>query len=94
MWAFKGVRDGLVADLEGLYDFGRAVLVQSENQFDAWDMAFESTFAGVELMPELSPELLDWLKEAAASLLDPCPGGAEGPHPEGAEGHLLTNIKW
>lgn len=62
----KGIRDGLVVDLAGLYSFGRAVLVQSENQFDAWDIAFESTFAGVELMPELSPELLDWLKDAAA----------------------------
>lgn len=60
----KGIEQGLVVDLEGLYNFGRAILVQSETQFDAWDLAFESTFAGVELQPEVSAELLAWLAEA------------------------------
>ena len=60
----EGIRKGLVVDLEGLYHFGRSILVQSEAQFDAWDLAFDATFAGVELPPELSDALLSWLAEA------------------------------
>lgn len=66
----KGIEDGLVADLQGLYEFGRAVLVQSEAQFDAWDVAFESTFSGVELQPDISEELLAWLEHAAPNTGD------------------------
>ena len=47
----KGIRQGLVVDLDGLYHFGRSILVQSEAQFVAWDIAFDATFAGVELPP-------------------------------------------
>jgi len=60
----EGIRRGLVVDLDGLYSFGRSVLVQSETQFDAWDLAFQATFAGVELEPELNDALLSWLAEA------------------------------
>ncbi len=59
-----GIRRGLVVDLDGLYHFGRAVLVQSESQFDAWDLAFDATFAGVELPPDLKASLLSWLEDA------------------------------
>jgi uncharacterized protein with von Willebrand factor type A (vWA) domain len=62
-----GVRKGLVVDLDGLYDFGRAVLVHSEAHFDAWDLAFHATFAGVELEPDISDALLDWLAQAQGS---------------------------
>jgi uncharacterized protein with von Willebrand factor type A (vWA) domain len=61
----KGIQKGLVVDLEGLYTFGRAVLIQSETQFDAWDLSFKATFEGVELEPAVNAQLLDWLKEAA-----------------------------
>ena len=60
----RGVREGLVVDLEGLYAFGRAVICTTEAQFDAWDVAFHATFAGVQLPPQLSKELLDWLADA------------------------------
>ena len=60
----EGLQRGLVVDMKGLYAFGRAVLIQSETQFDAWDLAFESTFAGVELEPEFSDQLLQWLADA------------------------------
>jgi uncharacterized protein len=60
----RGVEQGLVADLSGLYQFGRAVMVHSEAQFDAWDLAFQATFEGVELPPALSQQLQDWLREA------------------------------
>jgi len=59
-----GLQRGLVVDMGGLYAFGRAVLIQSETQFDAWDLAFESTFAGVQLEPEFSDQLLQWLADA------------------------------
>jgi uncharacterized protein len=59
-----GLQRGLVADLDGLYSFGRSVLIQSETQFDSWDMAFEATFSGVELEPDLSESLLEWVDEA------------------------------
>ncbi len=59
-----GVERGLAVDLESLYRFGRAVLVHSEGQFDAWDVAFKATFEGVELPPEISDALRAWLSEA------------------------------
>jgi len=59
-----GIQKGLVADLKSLYSFGRAVLVHSEAHFDSWDIAFEATFAGVELEPEISDRLLEWLAAA------------------------------
>lgn len=64
----KGIQKGLVVDLDGLYHFGRSVLIQSETQFDSWDVAFEATFAGVELEPDLSEDLLSWLAEAEAQV--------------------------
>lgn len=59
-----GLNQGLVVDLEGLYGFGRAVLCHSETQFDAWDLSFKATFAGVELPPILKERLAEWLAEA------------------------------
>ena len=67
----EGIERGLVVDLEGLYTFGRSILIQSEAQFDDWDLAFESTFAGVELQPEVSEQLLAWLAEAKTSQGEP-----------------------
>ena len=69
----QGIQQGLVVDLAGLYHFGRAILIQSETQFDAWDQAFEATFAGVQLDPEFSDQLLQWLADAK---------NAEGPEVE------------
>ena len=60
----EGIKRGLVVDLEGLYTFGRSVLVQSEKQYDAWDLAFDATFQGVRLEPEISEALLSWLAQA------------------------------
>lgn len=60
----EGLHRGLVVDLEGLYGFGRAVLCQSEAQFDAWDLAFQATFSGVELPDRLAERLAEWLADA------------------------------
>lgn len=60
----EGVERGLVTELDGLYRFGRAVLCHSEAHYDAYDLAFQATFEGVELPPKLSDELLRWLEDA------------------------------
>jgi uncharacterized protein with von Willebrand factor type A (vWA) domain len=60
-----GLRKGLVHDSHSLYRFGRAVLVHTETQYDAWDLAFQATFEGVELEPKLKEELEQWLADAA-----------------------------
>ncbi len=66
-----GLRKGLVRTLDELYRFGRAVLVHSETQFDQWDVAFQATFAGVELPPELSAQLQSWIQQALAEGVPP-----------------------
>ena len=60
----RGVEQELVTDLDGLYRFGRAVLVRSESQFDSWDLCFQATFEGVELAPDMKEELANWLADA------------------------------
>lgn len=60
----EGLKKGLVGDLDGLYRFGRAVLVHSEAHFDQWDVAFHATFAGVELPPDISEALKQWIRDA------------------------------
>jgi uncharacterized protein with von Willebrand factor type A (vWA) domain len=59
-----GIERGLVIDMQGLYHFGRAILTHTEAHFDAWDIAFQATFEGVELPPKLTDALLEWLADA------------------------------
>ena len=66
-----GIERGLVTDLEELYGFGRAVLCTSEAWYDAFDLAFQATFEGVELPPKIKAELLEWLKDAQLQLQTP-----------------------
>lgn len=61
-----GLRKGLARTLEELYRYGRAVLVHTEAHYDQWDVAFHATFAGVELPPDLSEALQQWLRDALA----------------------------
>jgi len=67
------INDGLVVDLGGLYRFGRALLVHTERQYDDWDRAFEATFSGVTLPPELSEELAEWVAGANPFMGDRVP---------------------
>ena len=59
----KGLDRGLVTHLDDLYGFARTVLCTSEAQFDGYDLAFTATFEGVEIPPNLSDTLLDWLRK-------------------------------
>jgi len=64
----RGLQKDLAVDLDGLYEFGRSILVQSEAQYDAWDLAFSATFAGVELPPDISKAMASWLDDAQQSI--------------------------
>ena len=59
----RGVKLGLAKDIQSLYALGRTVMCTAESQFDSYDVAFEATFEGVELPPELSSALMDWLND-------------------------------
>jgi uncharacterized protein with von Willebrand factor type A (vWA) domain len=50
------------ADLNTFYHLARCLLVKRESDFDAYDRAFASYFAGIESTVNLSDELLDWLE--------------------------------
>ncbi len=53
------------SSLDGFYDVARALLCHSENQLDAFDVAFAKHFKGVELTAlEIHEQLLEWLKNA------------------------------
>jgi uncharacterized protein with von Willebrand factor type A (vWA) domain len=60
----EGLERGLAADVNSIYWLGRAVLVHDEKHYDAWDVAFKATFEGVELPPDFSRALAEWLAEA------------------------------
>ncbi len=60
-----GLRRGLATDLDGVYHLGRAVLVRSETEYDAYDVAFAATFEGAELPEDLREALQSWLDAAA-----------------------------
>jgi len=49
------------ADLNTFYHLARCLLVKREADFDAYDRAFASFFAGIESSVDISQQLLDWL---------------------------------
>ena len=61
----EALRLGLATNLDRLYGLGRSVLVHSETQYDAYDLAFAATFEGLELAPALKKALEDWLADPA-----------------------------
>ncbi len=60
----QGLERGLAHDVDGIYWLGRSVLVHDEKHYDAWDLAFTAAFDGVELPPDFSKALAEWLAEA------------------------------
>ncbi|MGC6508789.1 MAG: VWA domain-containing protein [Myxococcota bacterium] len=59
----KAVKLGLASNISSLHALGRTIMCTSEAQFDSYDVAFEATFEGVELPPDLSAALMDWLND-------------------------------
>lgn len=58
----RALQDGLIADLDDLYGIGRALLIHTEGHYDAFDLAFAQTFAGLE-DAALHAALLEWLED-------------------------------
>src|SRR5262245_15864369 len=50
------------ADLNTFYHLARCLLVKRESEYDTYDRAFASFFAGIEAL-NLSDELLEWLQD-------------------------------
>jgi uncharacterized protein with von Willebrand factor type A (vWA) domain len=51
------------ANLNTFYYLARALLVKRETEFDTYDRAFASYFAGIESSIDISQQLLDWLAD-------------------------------
>ena len=49
-------------DLNTFYHLARALLVKRESEYDTYDRAFASYFAGIESTIDISDELLQWLE--------------------------------
>lgn len=49
------------ADLNTFYHLARCLLVKRESDYDTYDRAFASFFAGIETTPDVSDELFEWL---------------------------------
>ncbi|MCB9682915.1 MAG: VWA domain-containing protein [Alphaproteobacteria bacterium] len=71
----RALQQGLVADVDGFYRLGRALLCRSEADYDAFDIAFADTFRGADLDPAIRDKLEAWLADAIArsseELVDP-----------------------
>jgi uncharacterized protein with von Willebrand factor type A (vWA) domain len=63
------LKRGLAADARGLYELGRAVLIHSESDYDAYDLAYHATFAGIAIDPDLFKSLWEWLENPVAAKL-------------------------
>ncbi len=50
------------ADLNTFYHLARSLLVKRETDFDTYDRAFASYFAGIETSADISQQLLEWLE--------------------------------
>ncbi len=68
----RGLQLGLASDVEALYQYGRSVLVHTEAQYDAWDLAYLALTQGLKIQPELRAELERWLENPLA--YDPAKG--------------------
>lgn len=62
----EAMGQGLASDLEQLYQLGRAVLVHSESDYDAYDVAFATTFRGLTQNPTLLAALEAYLANPKA----------------------------
>ncbi len=69
MTLMEALSRGYISSLNDFYYLARATLVKSEAYFDHYDIAFQEYFKGVEGPPQISEEILNWLKEPLNRLL-------------------------
>ena len=63
MTLMEALDKGLISNLDEFYYLARAILVKSEGYYDQYDVAFQEYFKGLELPPDISEKILDWLKD-------------------------------
>ncbi|MDZ4247161.1 MAG: VWA domain-containing protein [Dehalococcoidia bacterium] len=54
---------GYIHNLDEFYYIARSILVKSESHFDHYDVAFQEYFKGIEVPPEVSDKILEWLND-------------------------------
>ena len=63
MTLMEALSKGYISSLNDFYYLARAILVKSEAYFDHYDVAFQEYFKGIKTPPEISEQILDWLKD-------------------------------
>jgi uncharacterized protein with von Willebrand factor type A (vWA) domain len=63
MTLIEALSKGYISSLSDFYYLARAILVKSEAYFDHYDVAFQEYFKGIKAPPEISEEILNWLKD-------------------------------
>src|SRR4030043_263064 len=63
MTLMEALSKGYISSLSDFYYLARAILVKSEAYFDHYDVAFQEYFKGIKAPPEISEEILNWLKD-------------------------------
>lgn len=63
MTLMQALSQGHVKTLDDFYYLARAILVKSETLYDQYDVAFQEYFRGLEGPPNISEQILEWLKD-------------------------------
>ena len=69
MTLMEALAKGYISSLNDFYYLARAILVKSEAYFDHYDVAFQEHFKGIKGPPQISEEILNWLKDPINRLL-------------------------
>jgi uncharacterized protein len=63
MTLMEALSKGYISSLNDFYYLARSILVKSEAYFDHYDVAFQEYFKGIKAPPEISEQILNWLKD-------------------------------
>ncbi len=63
MTLMEALAKGQITNLDEFYFLARAILVKSEGYYDHYDLAFQEYFSGVQSMPEITEQVLEWLRD-------------------------------
>jgi uncharacterized protein with von Willebrand factor type A (vWA) domain len=69
MTLMEALSRGYISSLNDFYYLARAILVKSEAYFDHYDVAFQEYFKGIKVPPQISEDILNWLKDPFNRLL-------------------------
>jgi uncharacterized protein with von Willebrand factor type A (vWA) domain len=69
MTLMEALSKGYISSLNDFYYLARSILVKSEAYFDHYDVAFQEYFKGIKAPPEISEQILNWLKDPSNKTL-------------------------